>query len=103
MHQKTYARRKSRVIFHRAGRRAPWLRTFGTIVLMGPMFDKPVVLKGGATIVIQESDEDGELRTAFIWFKPRFHRWARKLLILGSTFVLGAAVMRNYYEFFVMR
>lgn len=53
-------------------------------------------------MVIRESFRDDELRSLFLWFRPRFPRLIQNALVLFSAFVLGAAVMRNYYVFFVL-
>ncbi|TWT44358.1 hypothetical protein RAS1_07720 [Phycisphaerae bacterium RAS1] len=102
MEQQTYARRKSRIIIHGADRWAPALRTVGQIVIAGPKWKQPVILKGGYTLTVFKS-RNQDLRKALI----RFHRdplgsfW--KVFGLLASFGLGAAVMRNFYEFVILR
>lgn len=100
--QQTYAQRKSRIIFHRADRWAPSLRSVGRITIVGPKWKQPIVLKGGFSVLVTESRRQN-LRKALIRFHDgpagSFWNW----FVFLAAFGLGVAATRNFYEFFVLR
>jgi len=87
--RKLFSERKARIIHHRADRRAPTLRSFGCITLIGPYWERPIVLRGAAFTVIIDEEKEDDLRNARLWIESQFGRWSTADLVLYV--VLGSA------------
>ena len=100
MEEKNYAGRKSRLVFHRADKRVSEWRAVGSVTIVAPELDTPLVLKDGSyTIIFQEAKTEGELRDAVVLL----HRLQRPLWVtviwLFSAMYIGAVLMRWWFKF----
>lgn len=95
-----YADRKSRLVFERAGKSAPELRTVGSITLLSPQLDAPLHLDGlGYTVYFKESEKQGDLREAMVILSHAYRRkavWWEIVMYSVFSMVVGWGLHRLY-------
>lgn len=101
MEEKNYAGRKSRLVLQRADKRVSEWRAVGSVTIVAPELDTPLVLKDGSyTIIFQEARSEGELRDAVVLLR-RLQRpfWVEAVWFVAVA-VFGAGLMRTWYTMF---